>query len=467
MLFPTLEFAIFFAVVLPLGWLLWRRPRAWKVAMLLASWFFYGWWDWHFVGLLIAVTVLNHALAHQIVRSATARGRRLLLGLAITLDLGVLAVFKYWGFLTLTLDAVLAAAGSPLRPPLVEILLPVGVSFFTFQAISYIVDVYRGKIWPTPLLDLAVYLAFFPQLIAGPIVRAAELLLQLGGQRDWRRIEVGRAFRLIVGGLLKKVVIAEHLGAGLVDPVFANPAAASAPTVWLAVYGYAAQIYCDFSAYSDIAIGIAVLMGLKFPDNFNAPYTATSARDFWRRWHMTLSRWLRDYLYIPLGGSRGGALRTYRNLFLTMLLGGLWHGAAWRFVLWGALHGAYLVVERALGLSEAPAAGWRRLLRRLWIFHFVCFCWIFFRSRSMELAGAMLEGLVRTDWSAPSLSMAVWLALLCGLGTQLVPLRWLQQIEAGYVRLHPVAQGLVLAACIAVINAMSPPGVPAFIYYQF
>ena len=468
MLFPTLEFALFFAVVLPLGWLLSRRPTAWKVLMLGASWFFYGWWDLHFVGLLAALSLLNLAFAHLRALAASASARRRLLVLALVVDLGVLVFFKYWSFLTLAVVGTVAAIGGAADAiPMLEILLPVGVSFFTFQAISYVVDVYRRQVPPAPLLDFAVYLALFPQLIAGPIVRAAELLPQLAAPRDPARIDVGRAWRLIAGGMLKKVVLAEHLGAGLVDPVFASPGAYSAPTVWLAVYGYAAQIYCDFSAYSDIAIGIALLLGLRFPDNFRAPYTATSLQDFWRRWHMTLSRWLRDYLYIPLGGGRHGPLQTARNLALTMLLGGLWHGAAWRFLLWGALHGGYLVLERTLGLGRAPASAGRRALRRVWIFHLVCFGWIFFRAPSLERAGAVLAGLVRPDWSPPALPLAVLLALGVGLGAQGIPARWLERAEEGFARLSPLAQGAVVAVTLAGISALSPPGVPAFIYFQF
>lgn len=433
--------------------------------MLLASLFFYGWWDWHFVGLLLALIVINHAAARRI-DAARGRWRRALLIAALTVDLGALAFFKYFGFLCLSLDALLSAVGSGIQPPLVDILLPVGISFFTFQAISYVVDVYRRDIAPTSLLDFAVYLALFPQLIAGPIVRAAELLPQLKWCRDPARIPVGRAFRLIAGGLFKKVVLAERLATVLVDPVFANPEAHAAPAVWLAVYGYAAQIYCDFSAYSDIAIGLALLLGLRFPDNFNAPYTADSLQDFWRRWHMTLSRWLRDYLYIPLGGSRRGTLRTYRNLMLTMLLGGLWHGAAWRFVLWGGLHGSVLAMERFVGVST-PATGLMKLLRRFWVFHFVCFCWIFFRSPSMVHASEMLRGLVSVSGAMPVIAPAAWAALCVGLGAQFVPSQQWQRLDDGFSRLSPVFQGVIAAGTLAVINQLSPPGVAAFIYFQF
>lgn len=465
MLFPTLEFAIFFAVVLPICWSLQQRLWMWKVFVLCASYFFYGWWDWHFVGLLVALTLINHALAH-LLHAAQGLARRALLISVLTINLGTLAWFKYLGFLSLSLDAILAALNSPVRPPLADVLLPVGISFFTFQAISYVVDVYRQRILPASLLDFAVYLALFPQLIAGPIVRASELLPQLRWCRDPAHIPVGRAFRLITGGLFKKVVLAERLGAALVDPVFADPAAHAAPALWLAVYGYAAQIYCDFSAYSDIAIGLALLMGLRFPDNFNAPYTATTLQDFWRRWHMTLSRWLRDYLYIPLGGSRGGTIRTYRNLMLTMLLGGLWHGAAWRFVLWGALHGGYLALERALQVRAARTMPgvW---LQRLWIFHFVCFCWIFFRAPSLTHAIELLSGLASFDGKMPTVTAAAWASLLLGLGAQNIPRSWWERLDGRFASLTPALQGVIVALLLATINTLSPPGVAAFIYFQF
>lgn len=465
MLFPTLEFVVFFVVVLPICWALHQRLWSWKVFVLCASYFFYGWWDWHFVGLLIALTLANHALAH-LMHLARGPARRALLVGVLTLNLGTLGWFKYLGFLSLSLDAILATLHSPVRPPLADVILPVGISFFTFQAISYVVDVYRRQIQPTSLLDFAVYLALFPQLIAGPIVRASELLPQLRWCRDPAHIPTGRAFRLIAGGLFKKVVLAERLGAVLVDPVFSDPAAYAAPAVWLGVYGYAAQIYCDFSAYSDIAIGLALLMGLRFPDNFNAPYTATTLQDFWRRWHMTLSRWLRDYLYIPLGGSRFGTIRTYRNLMLTMLLGGLWHGAAWRFVLWGTLHGGYLAAERALQVRPARtvAGAW---LRRLWIFHFVCFCWIFFRAPSLTHAGEILSGLTASRGVMPTITLATWASLLIGLGAQYIPRAWWESLDGRFARLSPLLQGILVALTLATINRLSPPGVATFIYFQF
>ncbi len=342
MIFPTVEFAVFFAVVLPLSWLLMPHATAWKLFILAASYFFYAYADVRFVLLLLLSTAVNQTAAKLLARWRDGR----ILGVALVIDLGLLGWFKYYGFFALQLDHTLADVGLKTPLPLLQITLPVGISFFTFQAMSYVIDVYRGRIEPTSTIDFAVYESFFPHLVAGPIVRASEFLPQLSSPRDPRKVPVTAAVFLIVGGLVKKVVIADLLATRLVDPVWATPGQHSSAEVLAAVYGYAVQIYCDFSAYSEMAIGLALLLGFRFPDNFDRPYSAVSLQDFWRRWHMTLSRWLRDYLYVPLGGSRRGRRRTYLNLMITMVLGGLWHGAAWTFVLWGSMHGAGLAAER-------------------------------------------------------------------------------------------------------------------------
>jgi alginate O-acetyltransferase complex protein AlgI len=358
-LFPTIRFAVFFGVVLGIGWLLARWPPWWKRFVLVASYVFYAGWDWRFVGLVAASTVVNQVLATRIHRATSRRAARALLIVAVAANLGVLGYFKYYGFFSSSLVNLFHDWGIDLPLPVVQVILPVGISFFTFHALSYVIDVYRGSLAPARLVDFAVYVAFFPHLVAGPIVRASELLPQLRHRLDRTQVDASRAAFLIVAGLFKKVVLASYLSEHIVDGVFANPEQHTAPEVLFAVYAYAIQIYADFSGYTDIAIGCALLMGIRFPDNFDAPYTAASLQDFWRRWHMTLSRWLRDYLYIPLGGSRRGPARTGVNLMLTMLLGGLWHGADWRFVVWGGLHGGGQVVE-----STVRSGRTRRLARR-------------------------------------------------------------------------------------------------------
>ncbi len=463
MLFPTVQFAIFFPIVLALSWALMSRPRAWKPFIIAASYIFYASASPAFCLLLAAVTLGNHGAAVLIGRTEDERRRRLLVAGAVTLDLAVLGVFKYYSFFVQQMAELLHGIGLGMPLALITIALPVGVSFYTFQAISYVVDVRRRLVEPASLIDAAVYLSFFPHLVAGPIVRAREFLPQLATPRDPDNVAVGPGVALIALGLVKKVLIADYLARTLVDPVFAVPQAYGGLDVLLAAYGYAAQIYCDFSGYTDMAIGLALLMGFVFPQNFRSPYRATGFRDFWRRWHMTLSRFLRDFLYIPLGGNRGGRWMVYRNLLITMVLAGLWHGAAWTFVLWGAFHGLGLVAEHALkGRLRLP--GW---LRWLGTFHLVVFGWILFRSQSLSLAGTFLSRLASpgsaTLWSAP-----VLLAIVGVIGLQLAPVRPLAALQLRIERLRPVVLAVGLAIVIVLVGATVPSqGVPPFIYFRF
>jgi D-alanyl-lipoteichoic acid acyltransferase DltB (MBOAT superfamily) len=460
MLFPTVTFAVFFLIVLPVSWALMPHQRIWRVWILLASYVFYAWWDWHFVFLLAASTIVNHVLALAIHRSEAQPVRKAFLALAVSFDLGLLAYFKYTNFFLTSVDNAIG------RSWIAHVTLPVGISFFTFMAISYVVDTYRRELVPTTFARFAVFQAFFPHLVAGPIVRASELLPQLETPRDPRRVENSRAFFLILSGLFLKVVIANHLATHIVDEVFAAPNRHSSLEVLVAVYAYAVQIFADFCGYTNIAIGIALLLGFQFPQNFNSPYAAVSLQDFWRRWHMTLSRWLRDYLYIPLGGSRKGRLVTYRNLLLTMLLGGLWHGAAWTFVIWGLIHGVGLALERALGVRPTTrAAQW---VGRILTFHIVCFAWIFFRADSVARAGQVLERLF-TAWGQPSplVTTSVVLAIVVGIGAQYVRPSALAAVLRGFQRLPVLAQAVTVAAVLMVVNTLGPEGVAPFIYFRF
>src|SRR3954447_17981992 len=463
MIFPTVEFGIFFTVVLALSWALMPYPVVWKPFLLLASYIFYGAPGWKFCVLLAFITLANQAPAKLLIRTDAPRHRKAIVVTAVAVDLGVLGVFKYYGFFATQISDVLERFGLGFSAPLVALAIPLGVSFFTFQAISYTVDVYRRTIDAGNLLDVALYLSFFSHIVAGPIVRAREFLPQLATPRSPRNIPVGAAVGLIALGLIKKVAIADFLARTVVDPVFAVPQAYSAPDVLLASYGYAAQIFCDFSGYTDIAIGTALLMGIVFPQNFHRPYAALGFQQFWRGWHMTLSRFLRDFLYIPLGGSRGGKLFTARNLMITMLLGGLWHGAAWTFVLWGALHGAALVFERMF-------TPWGRMpawLRWFVTFHVVVLAWILFRSPDLHIAGEVIAQLFSpgpaTLWTLP-----VVLAVGGVIGLQLVPERWIENFRLRVEALNPVALGFGLAVVILVVGATVPSeGVPPFIYFQF
>lgn len=463
MVFPSLQFALFFPPVLVASWLLMARPVLWKPFVLSVSYVFYAAADVRFCFLLGAVTLANQAGAVLITRSDDPVVRRRIVGAVVAADLLVLGIFKYYGFFAQDVDRVLESVGLGLSLPLLTIALPVGLSFFTFQAISYVVDVHRGVCERATTIDFALYLSFFPHLVAGPIVRAREFLPQIAAPRNWRQVAVGPAVALIAIGLFKKVVLADLLARQVVDPVFAVPEAYGSPDVLLATYAYAAQIYCDFSGYTDIAIGLALLMGIVFPQNFDRPYRSRSLQEFWRRWHMTLSRFLRDFLYVPLGGNRGGAWRTSRNLMITMLLGGLWHGAAWGFVLWGAIHGGALVIERALrGRVRMPA--W---LAWLITFHVVVLAWIPFRAPDLALAGTVMQRLF-TPGPATLWTPGVVLAVVAVIGLQLLPERPLDALRARVERLHPVALGAVLALVIAIVGASVPGGaVPTFIYFQF
>lgn len=464
MLFPTVEFAIFFPVVLALSWWLMPRQGLWKPFIVLASYAFYAGANWRFCLLLAGVTLWNQLGAVLLHRTTEERRRTWIVRVAVAGDLLLLGVFKYYAFFVEDVGAALDAIRLGLPLPLLTIALPVGVSFFTFQAISYVVDVKRREIEPSSTLDVAIYLSFFPHLVAGPIVRAREFLPQLARPRDPNRVAVGSGLALIALGLVKKVGLADFLAREVVDPVFAVPEAYHAPDVLLAAYAYTAQIYCDFSGYTDIAIGLALLMGFVFPQNFDSPYRALGLREFWRRWHMTLSRFLRDFLYIPLGGNRGGRWKTYRNLFLTMVLGGLWHGAAWTFVLWGAVHGAGLVAEHALG------GRWERLprwLRWLITFHVVVFAWILFRAQGIDVFAALIGQL--TAFGAPTLwSAAVVGAVVVVIGAQLLPPGWIEATQVRVERVNPIVLAACLAVVIVAVMATVPSqGVPPFIYFQF
>ena len=471
MLFPTTTFAVFFIVVLFLSWLLMPHPQRWRVFIVTASFVFYAAWDWKFILLLGFSVVWNWIAGLAISRAATPAGRKSLVALAVAVNLGLLGYFKYYNFFISSGTNALAVVGLDLPFSVRTIVLPVGISFFTFMGISYVVDIYRGTLKPVTFGHFAAYLSFFPHLVAGPIVRGSELLPQMETPRDPRRVDTARGFYLIATGLFKKVVIANYLATHIVDAVFGAPNQHSSLEVLVGVYAYAVQIYADFSGYTDMAIGLALLLGFKFPQNFDSPYAAVSVQDFWRRWHMTLSRWLRDYLYFPLGGSRKGAWRTYFNLMATMLLGGLWHGASWTFVVWGGLHGTGLAVgryRREHGLSNESPTGLVLWRRRFLTFQFVCFAWIFFRADSFERAWQVITQLF-TAWGEPSplVTVGVLLAILAGLGGQYLPARLPQAIMARFSLMPAAGQVVALAAALMLSHAMGPQGVAPFIYFRF
>lgn len=478
MLFNTLQYAWFFLAVFAISWLLVGKPTTRRVFLLGASYFFYGSWDWRFLGLLLLSTVVDYFVAKRMDGVPNERRRGLLL-VSLCTNLGILGFFKYFNFFTDSVAQLLQGAGLHADIPTLQIILPVGISFYTFQTMAYTIDVYRGRtqVCKDPI-TFALYVSFFPQLVAGPIERAQSLIPQLA--RDpiaFSNTQGGRALFLIALGLIKKVVIGDYLAVNLVDRVFASPSSYSSLEVLAGVYGYAVQIYCDFSGYTDIAIGCASLLGVKFALNFNSPYKGHNLQEFWHRWHISLSTWLRDYLYIPLGGSRYGGFNTYRNLMITMLLGGLWHGAGWQFMFWGFLHGGLLGVTRmwqrwrgtendAPRLDSPKRIFWHALGVFL-TFHYVCLGWVFFRAESFEKAWSILVQLSALTTYRPNLHFWIVAALAVGLLSHYTPDKLYEWARSKFAALPWYAQGALLFVVAFVLReAASAQAVP-FIYFQF
>ncbi len=458
--FTQLEFLIFFAVILVAAWL--SPGRVLRNSILLAaSYYFYAYWDYRFCGLLLLSTVVDFFVSRQMGIRDKPSSRRFLLLVSLVVNLGVLGFFKYCGFFVETARPIFESLG--LSGQTLDIILPVGISFYTFQTLSYTIDVYRGVIKPVKsFLDFALFVAFFPQLVAGPIVRARELLPQLACLPKWSNRRFYGGAQQMLRGAVKKVLLADRLGEA-VDVVFAAPDLYSGITVWIAVLAYAGQIYYDFSGYSDIAIGAAKTLGYRFPINFRHPYLATSIADFWHRWHITLSRWLRDYVYISMGGNRISQAATYRNLMVTMTLGGLWHGAAWTFVLWGVWHGLALASERWIrSYVSIKTLRWAGPIATMFV---VLIGWVLFRSRDLESTATILYRMAMfpagIDWYPP----LVIAALGCLLAEHIA---WRTRLRRA-MRLPATAwySPLVTAIMIWALLIYSPRGFQPFVYFQF
>ena len=462
MLFNSIEFVFFLPVVLVVHFLVLRRSwRLQKGFLVAASYAFYMSWNPRFGLLLLLSTMVDYVVGLRLGRSTSVSGRRALLLVSVAINLGILGFFKYWRFFAENVAPVLGSSDAVL----LDVLLPVGISFYTFQSLSYSIDVYRGTQRPcASLLDFMLYVAFFPQLVAGPIVRSSDFLPQMRARPVVSGPLVEDALARIAMGFVKKVVLADTLGE-YVDQVFGHAGVLGGWNALLATYAYAFQIYFDFSGYSDIAIGVAQLFGVRLPENFARPYLAASPREFWQRWHISLSTWLRDYLYVPLGGNRRGGARTYVNLLLTMLLGGLWHGAAWNFVAWGGFHGVLLVLERMAGPGREAAAGpLRTWVGRAGTFHLVCAGWILFRAPTLGDAWAVFTSLadgtfVVTPEAVRALGVLA-LAMLAHAGRSAA--RW----RSDQVARPPLRQGAVYGALIILVLLFSP-GTGRFIYFQF
>jgi len=441
-----------------------RARPAWLVA---CSYFFYGWWDWRYCGLLLLVTALDYAIGARVAAAPTRAAARRWVALSAAADLSLLAFFKYWDFGASAANGFLALLGvrSP-AVPLFRIALPVGISFYIFQSMSYTIDIFRAQARPArSFLDFACYVSLFPQLVAGPIVRYRDMDEQLRSRAP-SAPGTATGAALFILGLAKKVLLADAV-APLADAAFAPPTPPGALAAWSGLLAYTLQIYFDFSAYSDMAVGLGLLLGFRFPVNFDSPYKSLSITEFWRRWHISLSSWLRDYLYIPLGGNRKGPRRTYFNLWLTMLLGGLWHGASWNFVLWGAWHGALLAFERARGKRSLYARA-PRSVRMVLTFLLVAVGWVFFRAHTLADAGRFFHALSFASGIGPlplptDTPALPWLALcFAAILAFAAPNSW-QLARRPTLRLAAFLAGLFLVSVATLlVNASSP-----FLYFRF
>ncbi len=473
MLFNSHAFALFFAVLLPTYWLLSRWPRAQNVLLLGAAYYFYSRWDPRFLSLLILSTVMDYACGLWVAREEDPGRRKAVVALSMALNLGMLGFFKYYNFFADSLHAALARGGLSVSLWHLQVALPIGISFYTFQSMSYVIDVYRREIPPTRnLVQFAAFVSFFPHLVAGPIMRPTTLLPQVASPRSFDLQRFYQGSYLIFWGLLKKVVVADNL-AEIVDGLFGRWPTLDGGSALLAIYAFAFQIYCDFSGYTDMARGISKCLGFELSLNFNLPYFAASPRDFWTRWHISLSQWLRDYLYISLGGSRGGTLRTYRNLMLTMILGGLWHGAAWTFVLWGVYQGFLLVAHRIAEpflrlfdpIDPVERACWKGL-RILATFHMVCLGWLIFRARSVEQVVGMLSAIVHR----PSIPAAAYLVPVAVVVVPLLVIELIQYLADDLdviARTSWYVRSVFYTACFYAIVLGANFGGQQFIYFQF
>jgi D-alanyl-lipoteichoic acid acyltransferase DltB (MBOAT superfamily) len=490
MLFNSALYGAFLLGTFTVFWLLRARRLARALFLVVASYsfYFYGTWDaateehvpfgplgWSVLclGVIFVGSTLDYWIGHALARTESPRRRKALLLVSITYYLGVLAIFKYCNFAVDSVRSLLVALGvcpEAVRTFHLGVVLPFGISFFTFETMSYTIDVYRRQIEPARrYLDYLLFVAFFPHLVAGPIVRPRQMLPQLAATPSVDSDTQARGLWLIATGLCKKIAIGDTLSVNIVGRAFGNPERFSSVELVVAIYAYAIQIYCDFSGYTDVAIGSALLFGYRLPENFNAPYLARNLQEFWHRWHISLSSWLRDYLYVPLGGSRKGPLRTYVNLMITMLLGGLWHGASWNFVIWGGLHGAGLAVTR-MWQRARPSGQENALARVLTTFltiQFVCLAWVFFRAPSFAHATLMLGRIARATTGIANVSPRVALVLAAGMLLHGAPIGWSDRLRERFVRTPAIAQGVLLAIAAYALHLAAGAKAEPFVYGQF
>lgn len=489
LLFTQLYFWVFFSIVITIYAIIYKKKGIRNSYLFLISLFFYYKSSGFYFLILIFSTLADFTLGFLIHQSKEGFKRKFFLFLSIFINLSLLAYFKYSYFFTdiinqafhLNLKVVnvfgqVANAFGQGYFDIDKIILPVGISFYTFQTISYTVDVYRKKIAPVRnILDFGFYVSFFPQLVAGPIVRASEFIPQLYAKYQLTKEQFGHALFLILGGLIKKIFISDYISLNFVDRVFENPLAFTGFENLMATYGYALQIYCDFSGYTDIAIGVALFMGFRLPLNFNSPYKAENITDFWRRWHISLSRWLKDYLYIPLGGNRKGKPRMYLNLLLTMLLGGLWHGANWRFVIWGGIHGIGLAVHKVfLGFSKKsmPKTKFQRAVSVFFTFQLISFTWIFFRAENMQNVKYMLSQ-IGTNFGIPLIGemiVSYWYVfsvIIGGFILHWLPSKQKERIRGWFIQTPIWLKAIIVLLVIITLYQVKSSDLQPFIYFQF
>lgn len=471
MQFDSFTFLVFFAVVL----VLYNALRGWgakKNLLLAASYVFYMGWNPPFVLLLIASTTLDWWIARRIHAATGAKARKAWVTATVIVNLGVLGYFKYSGLVLASFSDAMATIGVSYQAPPLDIVLPIGISFYTFHSLAYCIDVYRGRFPPTAnWRDYALYVGFFPQLVAGPIVRWTQMGMQIKQPRKTTAAGLGMGLTLLALGLFEKVVLADGVFAPVADELFANAASAGTQLAWVGTLAFSGQIFCDFAGYSTCALGTAMTLGFILPINFRNPYAAVGFSDFWSRWHISLSTWLRDYLYISLGGNRHGRWHTYRNLMLTMLIGGLWHGAAWTFVAWGGLHGLYLWLERALRSDrDEPASRLGRAGLGALTLAGTTYAWVWFRAQSFADGWDITAQLVQLqsfDLHALLGTFSHWLVVLCFAALVAVhwgfrnidPKRWLASLPAPWL--------VLLLAVMLTLVVLSPGESRAFIYFQF
>jgi D-alanyl-lipoteichoic acid acyltransferase DltB (MBOAT superfamily) len=474
-LFNSLDYILFLGIAVAGFWLLARHAQLRIIFVFMASCLFYMAWHPAYIVLILGSTLVDYIVGLRIHATNEPKARKRWLILSLVSNLGLLGLFKYFNFASqATADVLGLFFGIEIpNPPFLDVLLPVGISFYTFQTLSYTIDIYRRKLEPTRnFFQFAFFVTYFPQLVAGPIVRASQLLPQLQRKITLRDEQVTQGLFLIATGMVKKVVIADYLSVNLVDRVFDQPELYSAAEVVIALYGFTMQIYCDFSGYTDVARGSAKLMGLELPENFDRPYQSTSPAEFWRRWHMTLSTWLRDYLYFPLGGSHVGPVRAYWNLWLTMFLIGIWHGASWTFVFYAILQSMAMVIHRFFyrrsGRTRDTIDTWQlHAFKVFWALQFVVFSRILFRATSLQNAADVTVRLGSGTLSVAQISLGVWAMLIFTFAAHYTPKRWFESIELGFKSMPAPAQGVALAALGFILSVVATSEVVPYIYFQF